>query len=286
MAVVSVLEAFQRRRTEATTSDWREVRYFVVQTNNINDGCYVASRAPGVPQYGDTFFVVNGPNDPTFHCIELLTQPLDEDGYTFGVQATYSNNPLYKQSPLDIPYTLRGGSSAFKVPLYVDQNNKPVVNSAGDPFSPPITTDNYTDQIELVKNVPDVNLSLWDQYRGAVNSDTFLGVAPGKLKAEAVTYASRSAPQGINYYQATFRFLGKAAGWQRKIVDQGYRVSTGGKVHAPVDANGNPPSGPILLDGSGNALAPGGTPVLLDFQDYPTLAFGSLCPFVYTDPFP
>ena len=69
------------------------------------------------------------------------------------------------------------------------------------------------------------------------------------------------------YWRLTYQFhLNVIDTFTAKILDRGFRKANGRMILGP---DGRPPTEPALLDGSGNPLAIGGTPVFREFQIYP-----------------
>ena len=133
------------------------------------------------------------------------------------------------------------GAAQYQRPLLVDVNGVAVVNSAGDPFDPPIEVDDCRPELSITRVVLDSSTVVLPfsqvgfratAYENTINNadvtidNTTYGT--GKLKIAQYS-ADRLVVGGVTYWRETIKIQFRDETWQLKIVDQGYRK----KVTAP-----------------------------------------------------
>jgi hypothetical protein len=163
----------------------------------------------------------------------------------------------------------------------VDEDDKPVVNSAGDPFDPPITRDASSPTMVVTRNERTYDDGIAVQYRQSVNEAEFFGHAPGTVKCADIRAESADSPSIGRYYVVTYEFELVDGSWQPEVLDLGLRqrnTTSGAREQIVID--GTPATSPVLLDGQGQPLAAdavtGGAYFLLSFKTYKTRDFASL----------
>jgi hypothetical protein len=156
-------------------------------------------------------------------------------------------------------------------PLDIDfVTGKPVVNSAGTKFDPPITYDESVLLLTFTRNEAVFNVGLAAQYKDSVNSDVFLGFPAGYVKLTNIG-AVRAFENNQLYYKTTYEFQirypdpnfllqqpdGTKVGldWQPTVQDMGFQDKNG--VHIRPDPNKlDKTPVPWPLNGSGMPLSP------------------------------
>ena len=149
-----------------------------------------------------------------------------------------------------------------------------IVNSAKDPFSDPVEIDDSRPVLSVTRNELTFNSSLAYIYRDAVNSDVFQGAAKGQVKVSNISSTRVKHPNtSIGFFWKTsYEFHFNPNGWDRYILDQGYRELKSGKKQN-IMVQGVIVQEPALLDGAGLQLPPAGTPKFKKFKVYPELPF-------------
>ena len=69
------------------------------------------------------------------------------------VTAEYSSEFTLAENPTNDPATITWGSEQFQRVVVVDKEGDAVVNSAGDPFDPPIMADDSRRVVTVTKNL-------------------------------------------------------------------------------------------------------------------------------------
>lgn len=153
---------------------------------------------------------------------------------------------------------------------------KAIVNSAGDPFDPPVTADDSRLVITITRNEEFYDESLAELVRDKVNDAEWRGKPAGTVKASAPKASRQFHPSLGYYWKVTYVFHVNSDGWQRKILDAGFRrKATSGTGQVVILSKDNAPvSTPVPLDGLGQPLDPADDPVFLPFTVYGKIGFG------------
>lgn len=153
--------------------------------------------------------------------------------FFYEVRVTYSTLPVIGgdrqpnpgASPLDQPWKIRWGFVSQNEQIDRDINGKPLHNSAGELFDPPLQRDKK-------------DLALWVQrpmawnvfsaieansYIDAINTDWFLSIfAPGLVLC--VDYGGEAAyAADLVYWMVNYEFHMREDGWKYRVEDAGYR---------------------------------------------------------------
>jgi hypothetical protein len=157
-----------------------------------------------------------------------------------------------------------------------------ILNSAGDPFDPAIMADDSRSIMAVEWNAASYSEEWASGWRDRVNSDVFMGRAPGTLKVRKLI-GRRVWYQQANafYWRVSLELHINADGWDRQVLDAGYHEldASGNKTRIALD-DGKDPASPVPLDGEGKRAAPGsgGTiePHYLTFRVYRRRPFAQL----------
>jgi hypothetical protein len=204
------------------------------------------------------------------------------DGASWIAVATYEPyDPVqFPENPLLTPLEIEGGFNPYETIIDRDQTGAAVVNSTGDPFDPPLTSEDPRPSLTIVRNEATIDWGLLYMYRNAVNSDFFWGAPPTYVKVSRIApkrmwnqyLANFGITPGGFYWSVTYEFQFNPQGWHAFVLDQGMRKLVMGKPQQ-IAFNGIPITSPALLDGAGGVLPASGTPVFKEFIIYPELAF-------------
>jgi hypothetical protein len=175
--------------------------------------------------------------------------------------------PLDRWPKVDFKY------QQFKEVLIVDQNGKPIQNSARKPFDPPAEEEYSYLGIEIRRNLATFNpLSAWD-FKNSVNSGaiTVGGISIPAGAGLMAEYTGGTATwRGTNYYEVRNEILisDRPWLWKKRLLDIGfYQLNASGLPVRIKDAEGRNIVEPQKLDGQGHALQDqqGQPPAWLDF---------------------
>ncbi len=290
MSIVSVNEDFVSRTGAWTVDEGRKyVRIFRVLMSSTYDGPNLAIQGCGVNR-GDQY-QPNGNEfefDNNAYAHTLTATQEDGDGLGWLVVVEYgpysslwagggpTQNPLMQ--PIDVEWDWR----TQEIVADIDVDGNPILNTAFDPFDPPLMEDDPRPLLTVVRNEPTFNVAQAIQYRNAVNSDAFGGFDP--LFARCLPIKSKNLfHQDVGWYsQTTYQFEFRPAtsdssgqnGYRRTVLNQGMRALstvTGVKYHPSY--KGVTITEPILLNQSGYQIDKGEDPYYCIFQTKPELPF-------------
>lgn len=249
----------------------------------------------------DTWLTVKGCRIPAI----WEPHPYNPNIYVIGKSVANFNGPCswkvtvhykYIPDPLLEPYSVEWLFSSNYEPIDRDADDKPLVNSADEPFDPPIQEEYCDLVLRIIRNEASYNPALASEFKKCVNSDKFLWFDPYTVRCNLFE-GRRQRIGNMFYYQINYEFIirqepdadGNILGWKRRILDQGFREKTGtdneGKpTYALImDDNNTPISQPVLLDGNGKRKIDSNKPYYFNYLTRPARSFADLN-FQITDP--
>lgn len=250
-------------------------RAFKFRVDNQTDDAWEVGSHPDSPRIGQAF--------RDAWCISVTPACTDPwKGWT--VTAEYSSEREMNEDPTQDAMQIRVYTEQFQKPAVFDKNGEKIVNSAGDPFDPPLMMDDSRRVISLVRNVaayPSWVLS----YQDAVNSDSFtvrgITYAAGVGKVQSVSISDGQIRNGYQFYTLEVLIHLQKNGWILQPLDVGFReldYAGTSLINILNPGDNERPSAPVPLDGSGRALANPSTTnnVLLSYSVYDTQPFSVL----------
>ena len=183
---------------------------------------------------------------------------------------TYVSTPDPLNEVADITWTFANSNEPVDRDIY----GRPLVNSAGESFDPPMTKDFNDLILHIETNEATFDPLLAYEFKGAVNGDMFFGFGPGRAKC--IQYSGvKTRAAALTYWRVTreFQFRRQTAvqgasdvGWKRRILDEGFRElkEIEGEMklaNITDDETGMAVSQPVPLDGTGKKLALSDTPL-------------------------
>lgn len=260
MSVTSFAEIHEGRNTSETFQGGKTIRrhtrvFRATTSSNYDDGLTIKAYL-GCPRIGDTY-----PLDPYAWCqsVEPRNEPFSKRVWI--VTAGYSTEREIQPNPLLEVAQYDWTTETFQRPYFKDTSAQGIVNSAGDPYDPPVEGDDSRISVRIEKNVGLVPTWIWE-YKDAVNSDAVvidgLAVAAGKAKLMGISLSRWQERNGYAYRVLTLQITLDANGWTKQVLDAGFRKKDpddGTKRIHILDDDSCPVSSPALLDGSGAKLA-------------------------------
>lgn len=251
--VGEILEA----RATATDRSVREyTRQFRVQTTSITDDAAVAGSATGVPRLGDPY-VTNTSMDVGARVRSVSPQQSGETPFLWVVTVEYSSavtDPLRQNAdPILRPAQVEWDANKYQKVVEIDLLGRPMKNSAGGWFDPPVEIDDTRLTLTITRAEADFNALVAFAYNDAINLDVFFGGAATCWKCQGIK--ARSAYEnGAAFWWVTYPFEFRVEGWRKQMVDKGTWEILDGKVVGMVDEFGMPLTEPQLLNGGGRLL--------------------------------
>lgn len=290
MAVDSVKEQGERRTADQDERSVRAIRIFSV----VFDGTDDPVKEPLMARYatdGTTTIPYNNQVHPYNDWLFVRNKHVDTIGpHSYEVTVYYesftdqwtdpdvSPGPI---SPLMQPPEVSWSFVTSNEPIDSDVDGVPITNSAKEMFDPPITRDFDDLVLRVVRNEKEFNALQAAEYKGAINSDTFLGFTAGKVRCVLYNGVKQYAASLV-YWKVTYEFHIRWDGWARRIRDEGYQALNAAEddYEEIVDANGMKVSQPWPLDSAGKKLTAAqkkaGTAYFLTFNVYPGKLFSVL----------
>ena len=197
------------------------------------------------------------------------------------------------QNPWDQPASFKFSSVTSDLPIDSDYDGNPIVNPGTCETVSGVTAPISDLLITITRNFQTLTPTAIANFSNKINSDTFLGFAPGLCKTGDIT-ADPSIHNGVTYYSVVVPVMVRAiyggvvperAWWFRRILKGYYEI-----IDGPDDAQGNPTmmkvracddedqptTVRVLLDAQGRRLAPGAPPVYIETRRHGTIAFNGL----------
>jgi hypothetical protein len=259
-------------------------REFRVVTSDPLVGSIAVRTASGIPTIGQNYNVTGGfaESDVGSFVQQISGQEESEDGLSWIVTVEYGpyDASQFGINPVNWPVKLTFNGNKFQRIVWVDVNGNPVLNSAKERFQEPLTADDTRTTIVATRNelISGFDLTLAETYRDSTNNAVWNGFPAKYVKCGTI---STGEPQydsnaQVYFYTVTYPFEINRDTWDTKVLDQGFSYIDGtGKRLAVRDKNGQRPSDPSLLDGSGNVLPVTGTAVYRTFEIYPERNFST-----------
>lgn len=143
--------------------------------------------------------------------------------------------------PLNAPAQVRWDHRDYEEQIDQDNDDKPIVNSAGITPDPPLT-ETYSDQIVQVRmNRSSYNNLTATQYKRSRNSDNFTigGTTwpPGTVRCVEYSGEKVVTPDQT-YYRVTVSLEFREQGWKKRFLDEGFQDKDGRVFREPVLVNG------------------------------------------------
>lgn len=266
-------------RTSTQGADWKRTytRHWQAETDSaaigpkaVREACPVAIGQP----YDD-----GTETDPGSFCqsISVTEDTEAADGLRWLVTAEYGPLNVLEfsvQAPLDQRPTIRFDKEVFQEPATKDIDDEPVVNSAGDPFDPPIMLDRRWPIMQIVRNEPSYSPLLANDYCGTINNAEWFGRPAKEWKCLDITGEEAVDPDGHRYWVVSYVFQLKRDTWVERVMDVGYNELDDDDNRIKIlDKNGSPVGSPWPLNEDGTKKAAGEAAEFLEFKLLPEVDF-------------
>jgi hypothetical protein len=291
MSFISITRAYDQEKADETLGEGHnaqcqsgDVWTYEVLSDSMADTCYEAMYAflgteESIPETGD-------PHPSGYLRVKSKSAVrTKESPFCFLVTVNWGST---SESPVQFPTGAKWNVEIsvdgveYSQPAYKDVNGAALVNSAGDPFDPPLEQTYYDEEITVSFNTRTVDASAIESARGKTNSASFSFTVAGLSRTFAtktlkLVKASYSTVYENNdsYWKVSYVFRHRVDTWTRTVLDQGYNAwdSVASKLVIIKDKNGDPVNTPAMLDSDGAVTD---TAHFLDFQMEGTASFSTL----------
>jgi hypothetical protein len=281
---------------EFTADDAQFTERYKVLVDSIEDDALVIKAHASCPAIGDSY-AYGSSTDTSSRATSIRITPLggQYDGpsgnsgeWAWDVEVTYSRKGETVENPLDRPAKVYYDMDQYDVPLERDLDGNAVLNSAEQPFDPPVLKEDNRLIIRIEKNLATFDSTVAELFENAVNSATFLGFATNSLRITKISASPQEDAVYGDYYAVTTEIQRRPIEYvghephQASILDMGrYELyAPGGDVSSrwsPIlDTEGQHVTDAVALDGFGRVKSASAAPVYLPFRRYPTYDFNSL----------
>jgi hypothetical protein len=294
MAIISVKEQHQRRRSTYNDGKILHVRVWQVTTSDIRDGTAAALVAPGIPIPNELW-----PGTLHVRVTRIDVQPVQNTGVIFEVQVEWNSvDPSSDKDdvhPLDRPPEFSWGATETTEPYFMDRSPTPkrVVNTSGDSFEQFLQREDGELVAVMVRNEATFDASDLDTYSHTVNNElitldgnlfteTQLKLSPVTAVRTVEVVTINGQEEEVTYYKVRYEWRAKREGWRDKVLDVGFNEL----IVRIENVNGTPTpvkhlipiieketalrvTHPYPLDGTGHKKAnPDDPPAELEFRAY------------------
>jgi hypothetical protein len=138
-----------------------------------------------------------------------------------------------------------------------------------------IPRDNSRPVLKVSHNEVSFSPRMASYYRDAINATPFLGSPVKTVKVSNIgAKTAYDGNYGLWYWEVDYEFMFDFRTWDSIQMDQGLRrINTTTGKPVPIIDSGEKISEPVMLDGSGQVLPSGGTPVYGAYEIYNILPF-------------
>ena len=301
MSVTSYNEMEGSRKATQTADAITATRLYKVITNSMATSEYDVLTYTDTPSVGDVYGANALMRVQSVDATQVTGEPLH-----WTVTVVFSTSVPEDKDEVDPDPTrrppevsinqIKSTEPVLTVPDYFDISADVDIvlqNSAGVSYDPPIEREITDMAISVVQNYADFHPNDILGYRGAVNSATWEGFAPGLCRIVNVGY-DRATENGITFWKRSIEIhvreqpdnyaWNSPVGtyiypWQVIRVNEGTQqlnAASGTSYILCTTADGGPVSEPVGLDVDGLQLSFGSDPSLLRWNVYPKKDFAGL----------
>jgi hypothetical protein len=279
MTITAVKELWQGREGEWSEDQRSYTRVFRVETDYKYHHAGDIETNIQIPKIGMPF-----PADYNARCVSVVPRSESFSPYIWLTTCVYRSKGKDEGSPPEFDPTsdravIRWNTEAYQrvcekaywVSSTADDAPPPpqdspdipkigVVNSAGDPFDPPVMVDDCRFGVTVTKNLATVPTWILN-YVNAINDDEVtidnVVVPMRSLKVMSVSVGDWRERNWTSYREVSMAFSVETVSHVRDVLDAGFREKSGLRVIVRkniVNDDGSRISSPALLDGNGKKL--------------------------------
>lgn len=161
-------------------------------------------------------------------------------------------------NPLNLPLKFRFDGTTEEVPAVTDVSGNPIVNSAGDPYDPPLMRKVMRGTLTITRNEPiTISLPTLIGLSNALNAAEWNGFAPLTVQFTPIKLPEIGYSQVTNTFYFPMEYVVdiNPDTWIHQVVNAGMReLDADGKLRNILDNEGQPITTPMPLDEDGHAI--------------------------------
>lgn len=252
-----------------------------VARSDLPNAELIVANAPGIPREGSQH-----PTLLTAYCISVDLDQQD-NGVEWIVTCQYSSEQGERnEDPTLDPVEISWDGEIYTEAIYEDIDGDAIVNSAGDYFVDPSPTKEKSHLIaSIVAQVSNIPSWVYD-YRDVVNDAAIvidgLSIDAQKAFIQRPKISKKQYRNDIEYRTISYDVHIHPDGWKMRPMDVGFRAKnatdSSQRDQITNDGDGEEPTTPVPLDGSGNVLSnpTPSTVVFLEFDIHEAKDFSAL----------
>ena len=161
-------------------------------------------------------------------------------------------------NPLNKPVFPRFEVVPVEIAAFEDVDGEPIVNSAGDPYDPPLMR--YKNRLKIIvernESISTFSLSTILALSNTVNVATWNGFPAKTVHLLPIKMPELAYAQSVNlfYFPITYEFEVDYDTWVKQVLNAGFRQLDSSGNLTPILINGLPATTPVPLDESGHAI--------------------------------
>lgn len=236
MAIIGFQETGRNRGAARNDQRDREyLRTFDLFSDRRDELQIVVIEYPFLPRVWSPYVTSFGEADTGSWCREVRVNQDTVDPTLWRAEARYSSrlerpDLAQIQNPLLRPPDVTDGGKEVMVPMEFDADGFAIINTAGDRFDPPPEEEDVRLVTTIVKNQASFDRLNVLLYRGAVNSQPFLGFPTGQVRCADIQ-SVLTWENGYYFYRVTYtfetrfpRYAGEEPGevWMTRILNRGF----------------------------------------------------------------
>ena len=291
MAVTNVI--LRERKGKATLTGGKRVRTYQaiyhVKCNSINEDPATIWSHPEIP----TLYPISmWPTDAGALLVDVDPQQQKDTPDFWIVTCSYTSNPDVKdpedvqENPLNRPAVIQRSPVQRQRILERDVDGNLLVNTADDPFNPPVEREEHSPSFTITKNLANWPYALELALTDSVNSSAIVYVSRG------ISYGARLVKcngfSGGESYENGYKFWACSValevnwdGWNKDKLNAGCRekfIADDSSVHILpiIGSNGDSITDPVKLNADGTKASPYADPVYLPCKKHREANFANL----------
>lgn len=234
------------------------------------------TRHPNIPRVGKSLF-----GAPYITVKGVSPTQISPIYWLVDVQSSGEAGGVDEESPIDNTPTIRVSSVESEADIDEDADGNPIITANVEPIYG-VKKKIYDLSFSITRNFLAVNDELANQYLDSVNSDTFLGFQPGRVKMTGYSYDVVFS-DAIVYYKVTATFLSRTPynttnerAWYSRVRHEGFYEKVAADIIRAVDSNQEPVTKPVLLAEDGTRVTDPANTFWKEFKRYQTLPYNAL----------
>jgi len=267
MATIQYKE-IPKRSYSISATERKITRVYQCRQSVATDHPNVAVAAVGISLYDQHPAVTNA------YCTNISVD--EPSPLIFEVTYTYEKIDACEIDPTTCDPVISWSTVQVEEIVDEDTAGDAIVNSAGDPYDPPVFREAAHIQLEYQRNYSSFDGATAFSWANKINNATFEGAAAKTLRVAGIKANSVDHELIGTYWQTTVSLAYNPNTWTKSILNAGMRKLDGGGDRVPITINGKEISAPVALDAAGTDIAAVGAEEFNEHDVYEDADFSTL----------